>query len=79
MEEKFYELLAASKTFNKWERVSDFVSVWKKFIDKELELHKLQVERDVLKSQLEAAIAIFDNPKPFPRIRIVPKPPAHNS
>lgn len=102
MEAKFYEMLKAASTFDNWSKITYFSKLHNLLLEKEIELaqrpqppsnritellyHKAELERDILKAELEDIINKFDNPLPpsstslqESKIRIVRKSPAHNS
>jgi hypothetical protein len=100
METKFYEMLKNCPQLGSGYLVS-YGETFKELLDKELEihryvlipgskvceliLHKLELEREILKARLEEYYEKYNNPSPpltseeIPKIRIVRRLPAPNS
>ena len=78
--ETFYEMLRDSSGFDKYQVVSMYADLLKQLLDAELQvarqshykgnrladllLHKAELERDILKAQLEELEEKFRNPQP---------------
>lgn len=78
--ESFYDMLLTAQFFNKWDSVERYALLLSELLKKEIEvskqsrcaenritellLHKAELERDILKAQLEEILEKFRNPQP---------------